>query len=166
MTLTGNLRPVVSTTGNTQDFLASLRRLKEASPAEILAVRLIIEPQVAAAAVSNATGADLLAIREAHENAISQRDLTGFENWDNELHRLIYAATRNELLISLNDILGVIRSREPWLKLKKKVINEAKRQEYCAHHEQIVSSIENRNATGAHAAMAEHILVITRDLFP
>ena len=159
------LRPVVSSAGTSNDIVAILGRLTEASPSDILAVRAIIEPEAAAAAVSSATRADIQAIREAHENALSQTDLDGFEKWDTEFHRLIYAATRNELLMSLHDILGVIRNRPSWLELKRKVFTEEKRRQYCEHHGRIAECIASRNAEGAAAAMSEHLAVIARNLF-
>ncbi|WP_193178528.1 FadR/GntR family transcriptional regulator [Oricola nitratireducens] len=160
------LRNIVSTAGTTRDFIAILKRLAGASPADILAVRLIIEPQAAAAVVSSATGAEIKLIRDAHEHAVSAEDLASFERWDAELHSRIYAATRNELLISLNNLLGDIRNRTPWIRLKKKVITEAKRREYCGHHEEIVEAIARRDSDSASAAMDRHISIIIEDLFP
>lgn len=160
------LRTIVSTAGTTRDFIAILKRLTEASPGDILSVRLLIEPQAAAAAVSSATGADIKLIREAHEHAVNAEDLASFERWDAELHSRIYSATRNELLISLNSLLGDIRNRAPWIRLKKKVITEAKRREYCGHHEEIVEAIARRDSDGASEAMNRHISVIIADLFP
>ncbi|MAS05116.1 MAG: hypothetical protein CL534_10580 [Ahrensia sp.] len=160
------LRNIVSTAGTTRDFIAILKRLTGASPADILAVRLIIEPQAAAAVVSSASGADIKLIREAHENAVNAEDLASFERWDAELHSRIYTATRNELLISLNDLLGDIRNRTPWIRLKKKVITEAKRREYCGHHEKIVQAIAGRDSDAASESMHRHISIIIEDLFP
>lgn len=166
MTTPQKPRKIVSAAGTTREFIKILSRLPEASPADILAVRLIIEPQAAAAVVSSASGVDLRLIREAHEKAVEAGDLATFEHWDAELHSRIYSATRNELLISLNNLLGNIRSRAPWMRLKKLVITDAKRQEYCEHHQQIVDAIDRRNADGASEAMHRHISVIIEDLFP
>ena len=160
------LRKIVSTAGTTRDFIDILKRLSGASPSDILAVRLIIEPQAAASVVSSATGADIKLIREAHEQAVNAEDLASFERWDAELHSRIYTATRNELLISLNDLLGDIRNRAPWIRLKKKVITEAKRREYCGHHEEIVEAIAQRDSEGASEAMNRHLTIIIEDLFP
>ncbi|MFD2855557.1 FCD domain-containing protein [Seohaeicola zhoushanensis] len=113
MTLPSKPRKIISTAGTTREFISILKRLTGASPADILAVRLIIEPQAAAAVVSSASGADIKLIREAHEQAVNAEDLAEFEHWDAEFHRRIYAATRNELLISLNNLLGDIRARAP-----------------------------------------------------
>ncbi len=160
------LRNIVSVAGTTRDFVSILNRLTGAGPADVLAVRLIIEPQAAASVVSSATGADIKLIREAHENAVNAADLASFERWDAELHACIYAATRNELLISLSRLLGDIRNRSPWIRLKKKVITETKRSEYCGHHEEIVEAIARRDSDGASAAMHRHISIIIEDLFP
>lgn len=116
--------------------------------------------------MSSGTGADIKLIREAHEQAVNADDLTSFERWDAELHSRIYTATWNELLMSLNDLLGDIRNRAPWIRLKKKVITEAKRKEYCGHHEEIVEAIARRDSEGALQAMTRHITIIIEDLFP
>lgn len=159
-------RPLFGAKGSRADILGTLERLTEASPADILAVRLMIEPQAAAVAVSSATGADIQAITSAHETATAQTELAGFEHWDAEFHRLIYAATRNELLISLHDILGVIRGRRPWLRLKARVITDAKRRSYCTHHAAIAAAIAGRDSAGAAEAMHRHLVVVIDDLFP
>ena len=159
-------RKIVSTAGTTREFIRILKRMSGAGPADVLAVRLIIEPQAAAAVVSSASGADLKFIREAHDAAMAAPDLASFEHWDGELHSRIYAATRNELLISLNNLLADIRTRTPWIRLKQRVITEDKRREYCAHHAAIVDAIARRNADQASDAMHMHISVIIDDLFP
>ena len=117
-------RKIVSTAGTTREFIRILKRMSGAGPADVLAVRLIIEPQAAAAVVSSASGADLKFIREAHDAAMAAPDLASFEHWDGELHSRIYSATRNELLISLNNLLADIRTRTPWIRLKQRVITE------------------------------------------
>ena len=166
MTTIAKPRKIVSTAGTTREFIRILKRMSGAGPADVLAVRLMIEPQAAAAVVSSASGADLKLIREAHDNAVNATDLATFEHWDGELHSRIYAATRNELLISLNNLLADIRTRAPWMRLKKRVITDGKRHEYCGHHEAIVDAIARRNADHASEAMHLHISVIIDDLFP
>lgn len=150
----------------TTDVGVILQRLTGASPMDVMNVRLIIEPQAAAAAVSNATVADIDAIRHAHDMAEAQDDLDGFEHWDGEFHRLIYSATRNELLMSLEEILDVIRKRPQWLRIKRAHVTDAKRQHYCRQHAEIVANIANRNANGAEEAMRQHIVSVLTGMFP
>ncbi|MEM5472953.1 FCD domain-containing protein [Hoeflea sp. AS60] len=150
----------------TTDVGVILQRLTGASPMDVMNVRLIIEPQAAAAAVSNATVADIEAIRHAHEMAQAQDDLEGFEHWDGEFHRLIYSATRNDLLMTLEEILDVIRKRPQWLRIKRTHVTEAKRQQYCREHADIVSNITNRNTQGAEEAMRRHLISVLNGMFP
>lgn len=158
-------RTLVSTAGTTADILSILKNLNGAGLSDILAVRAIIEPEAAAAAVSSATGADIDAIVAAHEQASLQTGLEGFEMWDTEFHRLIYAATRNQLLISLHDILKGSRARPSWIALKGKVFTEQKRRDYCRHHGEVAECIRNRNSQGAAQAMVVHINTIRDNLF-
>ncbi len=156
----------IASAAGTGDPAALLRRLMDAGPTDILAVRMIIEPQAAAAAVSNGSGADIQAIREAHENATAQESLAGFEHWDAMLHRCIFSATRNELLISLQDILAAIRTRPAWSRIKNTVISPDVRMKYCREHAAIVEAIAARNAQSAHDAMKHHLRSVTLDMFP
>jgi DNA-binding FadR family transcriptional regulator len=75
-----------------------------------MAARLMVEPHAAAAAV-NATTADLASIGETHEDATREFDARSFEKLDAEFHVRIFAATRDELLLGLHDILRVIRNQ-------------------------------------------------------
>ena len=74
-------------------------------------------------------------------------------------------ATRNELLVSVHDILQVIRSRNAWIELKRKAFSENRRRDYCTHHEEIIAALRNRDAEGAAQAMRLHIEAIELALF-
>ncbi len=150
----------------TTDVSVILQRLTGASPMDVMDVRLIIEPQAAAAAVSNATVADIDAIRHAHDMAEAQDNLDGFEHWDGEFHRLIYSATRNDLLMTLEEILDVIRKRPQWIRIKRAHVTDAKRQQYCRQHAEIVANIANRNTNGAEEAMRRHLVSVMTGMFP
>jgi DNA-binding FadR family transcriptional regulator len=140
-------------------------RVTGVSPADLMAVRMIVEPQAASMAATNASRSDLDAIAEAHGRASAASETGLFEQWDAEFHQRIFAATRNELLISLHDILRIIRNRNAWIELKKKTFSENKRLDYCAHHEAILDALRNRSAQGAAAAMRDHMEAIQTTLF-
>jgi DNA-binding FadR family transcriptional regulator len=148
------------------DLVVLLRRLMDAGPSDIFIVRQIVEPQAAAAAVSNGTGADIAAIVEAHEKAVASETLDGFEHWDAALHRRIFAATRNELLINLQDILSAIRDKPSWRRIKNSTITRDVQAKYCGEHAAIVEAIASRSAQDAHAAMKRHLLSVVHDMFP
>jgi DNA-binding FadR family transcriptional regulator len=58
-----------------EDLAAIMQRMTGASPLDIMNVRMIIEPQAAAAAASNACEPDIAGIMEAHEEAKKSLDI-------------------------------------------------------------------------------------------
>lgn len=151
--------------GDRNEVAEIVQRVTGVSPADLMAVRLAVEPQAAALAATNASTTDLEAIAEAHSVASAAQDTELFERWDAEFHERIFAATRNELLYGLHDILRLIRNRNAWIELKKKTFSESKRLDYCAHHASILSALQSRDADGAALAMQMHMQAIQVTLF-
>jgi DNA-binding FadR family transcriptional regulator len=151
--------------GEAAELADIVQRVTGVSPADLMAARLIVEPQAAAIAAKNASFADLQAIAEAHHQASGAHQTDDFEHWDTQFHQRLFAATRNELLASIHDILQVIRSRNAWIELKRKTFSENRRRDYCAQHANVVAALENRDADGAAQAMLRHIEAIEIALF-
>jgi DNA-binding FadR family transcriptional regulator len=151
--------------GAINELATILQRVTGVSPADLMAARFIIEPQAAALAAKNASLSDLRAIADAHHHASEAYQTDDFENWDTQFHQRLFAATRNELLASIHDILQVIRSRNPWIELKRKSFSENRRLHYCQQHGEIVAALEKRDADGAAQAMLVHIEAIELALF-
>jgi DNA-binding FadR family transcriptional regulator len=147
------------------EMLGLLQRISGTSPVDVMAARLMVEPHAAAAAAVNATTADLANIREAHEDAMRETEPASFEKLDAEYHVRIFAATRNELLLSLHDILRVIRNQPAWIEMKRRRYTEARRRGYCEDHEVIVQALFARNAELASMAMKTHLINVHRNLF-
>jgi DNA-binding FadR family transcriptional regulator len=151
--------------GATSELATIIQRVTGVSPADLMAVRLIVEPQAAAIAAKNASLSDLQAIADAHRQATQALQTDEFEHWDTQFHQRLFAATRNELLVSIHGILQVIRSRNPWIELKRKSFSENRRLHYCEQHANVVAALENRDADGAAQAMLGHIEAIEIALF-
>jgi DNA-binding FadR family transcriptional regulator len=146
-------------------MLVLLQRISGTSPVDVMAARLMVEPHAAAAAAVNATTADLASIREAHEDAVRETDPGSFEKLDAEFHVRIFAATRNELLLSLHDILRVIRNQPAWIEMKRRRYTEARRRGYCEDHDAIVQALFARNSDLASETMKTHLVNVHRNLF-
>jgi DNA-binding FadR family transcriptional regulator len=151
--------------GGTGELAGIMQRVTGVSPADLMAVRLIVEPQAAAIAAKNASLSDLEAIADAHQRATRALQTDEFEHWDTQFHRRLFAATRNELLVSIHGILQLIRSRNPWIELKRKSFSENRRLHYCEQHAGVVTALQNRDADGAAQAMLGHIEAIEVALF-
>jgi DNA-binding FadR family transcriptional regulator len=147
------------------DLAAIMQRMTGASPLDIMNVRMIIEPQAAAAAASNASEPDLAGIAEAHEEASKSLDMEVFERWDAEFHKRIFASTRNEFLTNLHDILSVIRNKTPWREIKRRTFSEERRLAYCVDHALIVVTLAARDADRASQAMRAHLVAVSANLF-
>lgn len=151
--------------GATSELATILQRCTGVSPSDLVAVRLIVEPQAAALAAKNASQTNLRAIAEAHHHATEAHQTDEFEQWDTQFHQRLFAATRNELLASIHDILQIIRRRNPWIDLKRKTFSENRRRDYCQQHGNVVAALERRDADGAAQAMLVHIESIQLALF-
>ena len=79
-------------------FGAIIARIQGTSPADLMDVRLLLEPATAAAAATTASDAQLEAIRQAHQAAVAATDMPTFEDRDADFHQRIFDCTRNELL--------------------------------------------------------------------
>ncbi len=152
--------------GDDQETLSAvLQRISGTSPADIMKVRMIVEPKAAAVAAANARQADLIAIRNAHELATASPETEAFEAWDSEFHKRIFASTRNDFLTTLHDILKAIRTREQWIVLKRRRFSPERRQVYCDQHAEIYAAIAARDPQKASDMMQRHMETISTYLF-
>ena len=147
------------------ELTSIMTRISGASPRDLMQVRLIIEPQAVAAAAVHARDSDIELIGAAHDQAVAALAPDQFERWDGEFHRLIFASTRNEFLVNLHDILQVIRSRKPWIEIKRRTFSEERRQLYCAEHAAILGALRSRDPEMALQAMTKHMVTISNGLF-
>ena len=147
------------------EFLSLSAKIAGAAPIDILNLRLIVEPQVAALAAITSSAEDLANIAEANANMVGAADHDSFERWDNEVHSRIYEAARNTFLVSLHRILSVIRSRAAMQELRRRSFNAANRQIYCEQHQDIIKALHHRDAAAASTAMRTHLATRKRIYF-
>jgi len=136
----------------------------DTSPAEIMQVRQLLEPQVATQAARVATQTDLARIGEALSAGAAARDFEDFERWDGELHRAIAAAAHNSLLMSMFDVLNTARSLPVWGSLKRRTSTPELRGCYHREHGEIVAALRDRDPEGAGEAMRAHLRHVSETL--
>jgi DNA-binding FadR family transcriptional regulator len=85
-----------------------------ASPAQVIAARLVIEPELARLAALYGTRADHEEIQSCSRRCQAATDWRSYEAWDNNLHYAIAKATHNKLLVYLFDILNAVRRSTVW----------------------------------------------------
>ncbi|MFO1037932.1 MAG: FCD domain-containing protein [Geminicoccaceae bacterium] len=148
-----------------RELRAMVSGIAGTSPADMMAVRMILEPRAAALAASNATAGHLQELAATHEAAVRADEMVDFERIDAELHELIFAASRNDLLRRLHDLLRLIRSQEPWLALKRRSFSPGRRDRYCTEHGRIIEALLRRDGEAAALAMRGHLETVSRNLF-
>ncbi len=134
--------------------LASMLVRKRTLLAELLEVRKIIEPPLAARAATRASPeevAHLERILERQKEKMLRGEMTIDE--DSEFHDALAAAARNSVVLKVLDVLmDLLReSRQRSLQV------EGRLQKSFAGHRRIVNAIKRRDAAAAQAAMSRHL---------
>jgi DNA-binding FadR family transcriptional regulator len=140
------------------------RRIQGASPAEIMEVRLIVEPQAIELAAVRATADDLASITQCLHGCESAPDIATFEHWDGLLHERIVDAARNGLLSDIYQAINQVRRTAAWGKLKERSLTPQRRSSYEDHHRRIVEALRERDPERAVSAVKEHLIAVRASL--
>lgn len=136
----------------------------DTSPAEIMQVRLLIEPPVSALAARVATQADLEHIGRFLERGGRTEEFQEFETWDTHLHRAIAQAAHNGLLMNMFDVMNTARSLPVWGSLKRRTSTPERTRCYHAEHTAIVDALRDRDPDSAQDAMRGHLQHVADNL--
>ena len=146
-------------------FTDILDHFLDASPIDILNLRIFIEPHCAEAAARNASSAELEAILEADTKCAEATDLVKYEHWDSQFHKRIYQAAHNAFLTDFFDLLSIIRYQRPMMEIRRRSFTEERRLAYDREHEEIVTALRNWDGKAAARAMRNHLLSRRRNYF-
>jgi len=148
----GNSKPMV-------DYLRDMMRLRQVSLEEILQARIIIEPEVAAAAAEKATPKDIKLLEE-----ITRDQLGGFDSENPVMqfdrnprfHRIIAEITGNQVFIIIMQILSEIHAfRMNQFKLDEKTMRRITHQ-----HDGIIEALKKKDKELAFSEMKKHVLAV------
>ena len=125
----------------------------EVGPADVMAARRLIEPQVLPLVVAYATQRDFDEMRRCVDGGGTSQSAMEFEAWDYALHHAIVAASRNQLLVSMYRMVERARDGEIWGNMKIRNDTRDRRTVYQADHVEIVEALCARELDRATAAM-------------
>ncbi len=133
-----------------------------AEPFEVLASRLLIEPEIAAIAARVATASAIDAIL----NAVLEMELrhagdTGNEHAERHFHVAIARATGNSALVGVIEYLWGQHGRL-WGKLKEHFHTGEMRQQTLTDHRRVLEAIAAHDPAGARRVMRAHLKYVTR----
>jgi GntR family transcriptional repressor for pyruvate dehydrogenase complex len=124
---------------------------------DVIEVRGLIEPAIAASAAKRILPAELVELRAILRQQ-GERVAAGesYAEEDTRFHELIGQAARNELLVTMLGVIwDVLRSsREQWLQTNQRAHSS------IDAHQRILTALEAHDADGARAAAAEHIKAV------
>ncbi len=143
---------------------SAVARMEGTSPADMMEIRLLLEPTAASFAATNASISELNAVREAHEMAVESFDMPDFEHWDAEFHNRIFACSRNDFLKEIHNVMRILRNQPPWFEMKKRSFSEERRRLYCAEHADILDALMRRDQNAGRQTMLTHLQSVERNL--
>lgn len=125
-------------------------------PAQVVAVRFNIEPELCRLAASHATRSDREQMKLCAKKCQTAEDWRTYEAWDNNLHHAIARATRNQLFLYFFETLNSVRRSIVWGQPR---VTLKPPTSYSSFHEHdvIVSAIANGDGDLAAEAMHGHL---------
>ncbi len=132
-------------------------RSEDVGPADVMAARRLIEPQVLPLVVAWATARDFEEMRRCLAGGASAQSYDEFEVWDYALHHAIVAASRNPLVVAMYQEVERARKGALWGSLKRRNDSRERRLAYHADHEQLVDALSARELERAVAVMDAHL---------
>lgn len=153
---------IVKPTINESNLL--LQRIHGASPAEVMELRLLLEPQFVELAATRSSGRDLQYIIHCLEESEKTTTVLDFEYWDGKLHQSILAAAHNDLLTDLYEAINGVRKQPEWQSLKLRSLTPELLSQYRAQHRTLVNALCQRDAKAASLAVYNHLLEIRNSL--
>jgi GntR family uxuAB operon transcriptional repressor len=136
----------------------------EVGPADVMAARRVIEPQVLPLVVAWATQRDFDELRRCLAGGATAESAAEFEVWDFALHHAIVAASRNQLLLSMYGAVERARQGEIWGNLKRRNDSQERRAVYQADHVELVEALCSRELSHAVDAMERHLARVQANL--
>jgi DNA-binding FadR family transcriptional regulator len=139
-------------------------RSEDVGPADVMAARRVIEPQVLPLVVAWATARDFDEMRRCLAGGAGAQSYDEFEVWDFALHHAIVAASRNALLVAMYQEVERARKGALWGSLKRLGDSRERRLDYHADHVQLIDALGARELQRAVAVMDAHLARVEANL--
>jgi DNA-binding FadR family transcriptional regulator len=127
------------------------------APADVMAIRRLIEPQALPLVAAWATARDFAEMDRCLAGGDQAAGYEEFETWDLALHRCIIGAAHSPLLVSLYGVIESARHGQVWGDLKRRSVTRSRRELYQADHHAIVAALQARDTSAAVEAMRTHL---------
>lgn len=133
---------------------------QKTNPLEIMEARLMLEPQIAAAAAQRASFQEIERLAHCAKRNDEAKDLETNEKWDVLFHETLVIATKNSLIISLYAGISKMRMSDDWCLKKQEWVIPENWDSFNKQHTAIVSAVRDRNELKAEEAMYNHLISV------
>jgi len=135
------------------------------APADVMAIRRMLEPSAMRLVVAWATAADFGEMDRCLAGGEQADGYDEFELWDLALHRCIMAASHSPLLARLYAVIEGARHGQTWGDMKRRSASRERQRLYQNDHRELVAALRARDADGAVEAMRAHLAQVSSHLF-
>jgi DNA-binding FadR family transcriptional regulator len=135
------------------------------APADVMAIRRLLEPPAMKLVVAWATPADFQEMDRCLAGGERATSYDEFEVWDLALHRTIMAASHSPLLTRLYSVIEEARHTRFWGDLKRRSASRERQSLYHADHQELVAALRSRDPDRATEAMRAHLARVASHLF-
>ncbi len=142
--------------------LKSLAR--SVTPADVMEVRMEVEPALAALAAERATPEDVRALRELMGGTLTAQTPECYEIADAIFHFRIAELARNPLFLRVYEQIRSVREQSDWAAWRADRLDAARIQELAHQHEALVDRISAHDSAGAAQMMERHLLSIAHGM--
>lgn len=142
----------------------TLRLSPPPGPLDVVELRTMIEPQIAAAAALRASGPAIADLRALVRDGAAAADWQAWERADSRFHTALARASRNPLLAGVLETVTLIRGQSAWGRLRRSSLTHANQAAYSAQHATLVDAVADRDPTCAAQAMRDHLAAVHRHM--
>ncbi len=137
----------------------------QVSPAQVVSVRLTVEPELARLAAIYGKKNDFVQLTDCAARCRSAPDWRNYEAWDNKLHHAIARATHNKLYLYYFETLNVVRRSMVWGQ-PRTTVKPADDYSSFDEHDGIVEAILAREGDFAARLMKAHLQSVYARILP
>ncbi|CUH40221.1 Putative L-lactate dehydrogenase operon regulatory protein [Jannaschia seosinensis] len=136
---------------------ALCRLAREATPQDVMEVRLEIEPALAAHAATRARNGDLARLEQLMLATIDLAERATYETADDIFHYNIAVLARNPLFLEIYDSIRTVRKLAAWGNIRRESHTPEVMAKFGEQHRALFAAISSRDGPKAARLMEEHL---------
>jgi GntR family transcriptional repressor for pyruvate dehydrogenase complex len=130
------------------------------SPAEVMEVRLELEPVLARFCALRATRDQVERVRLAADHAAAAESSSAFETSDAAFHRALAEGANNSLFLAMFESITAVLRQSDWRAVRQSTFSHSRRSEVSHQHDDVVQAVVARDPFKAEQSMREHLLSV------